>query len=163
MEQAAADHVSASRQPGLVLQQSLRPWDSDWLCVRMWVMSDGGAVCAAVWWLLTGCVCVCGERHVVYMWWLDMIVCLCDEWCVVCCVLCVRVVIGFTFLFQTIFFKILCSPIGILDTIGLDKFLVEGFICIPNQNFFRSDQVICHPHKIWAFYHKQLACFSLLL
>lgn len=84
MEQAAADHVSASRQPGLVLQQSLRPWDSDWGCVRMWVMSDGGAVCAAVWWLLTGCVCVCGERCVVYMWWLDMIVCLCDEWCVVC-------------------------------------------------------------------------------
>lgn len=49
---------------------------ADWLCVCV----------------VRGALCICGD----WIW-----LCLCDEWCVV---LCVRVVIGFTFLFQTIFF-----------------------------------------------------------
>lgn len=102
MEQAAADHVSASRQPGLVLQQSLRPWDSDWLCVRMWVMSDGGAVCCRV--VTADCLCVC-------VWWEARCVyvvigydCV-FVWWVVCCVVCACGYRFHIFISNNFFFK----------------------------------------------------------
>lgn len=99
VEQAAADHVSASRQPGLVLQQSLHPWDGDWLCVLMWVMSvtrsaslvhvrwrccvccrvvTADWLCVCVWWEAR-CVYVVTGYDCVFVWW------------VMCCVLCVHV------------------------------------------------------------------------
>lgn len=46
-----------------------------WRCCVCCCVVTADWLCVCVWW---GCV--------VYMWWLDMIVCLCDEWCVVCCV-----------------------------------------------------------------------------